>query len=267
MMVLNDAVVRNVRNVLKVGTRIKLKGKGRRRTFMNLDTNSRFKGLTKRLEKIIHSDARMPVTRGAHVRRTRTELRRWKGKNAGRNRGIDIDKELTRVANSRVGKMLNPKNLHRLTRLALVALERDGLRLVCGQHAVCDDARRVATACDLVCIRTCDDDDDCYELVLVEVKTGYDDKRMNHRFRRGGTVHMRGALSCVPDSWCHRHMCQLACTWHMFVNNREMMECLCNEINVRDVSGMLLYLTEKDVEAIALPEWWACKAEEIVSEL
>ena len=51
------------------------------------------------------------------------------------------------------------------------------------------------------------------------------------------------------------------------MEDEALMKELRDEVRVRDVSGMLLYLTERDVEAIALPEWWANAATDLLASL
>lgn len=268
----SDADIRATRKVLKTFSRVKLRGRGRFRSFCAYDAaqkkvGRKYAGLTKRLDARIFSKAKLPISRGKHVRKTARERRRYAGARAGRLRGIDVDRELTKLANGKVGKMAAPRNYHRLTRLAVAALHRDGLRMASAQHPVVHAARGVASAADLLCLRECDDDPTQLELVIVEVKTGYDDKRMDVCRKNGGAIHMKAPLHRVGDSWCHRHLAQLAATWRMFVQDEALMAALRDTARVRDVSGMLLYLTERDVEAIALPEWWAHVSSDLLAHL
>lgn len=266
--------VNRIRKILGDNTHARLSGRGRYRCFRRYDPetrklvgNVRFSGLTKRLEACIYSKAKLPISKGYHVKRTAEERRRWKGKTAGFRRGTDIDRELSKVANSRTGKVDHPKKLHRMTRLALAALRSDGLKLVRGQHAVVRSSGGVATAIDLICVRICNDDPDTRELILVEIKTGYDKDRMRTRYKDGHELTMKTPLNSVSDNWCHRHMAQLASTWRMFVDNEQTIQRLHDESNIRDITGMLIYVTERDIEAHALPEWWANMSSRLVHSL
>ena len=268
-----DDVVRRTRAVLSSTARARLVGRGRSRCFRQYDSltktvgSLRYSGLTKRLERMVFSKARLPIAKGKHVVRTARERRRWRGALAGFRRGADIDRELARVANGRVGKLAAPKGLHRMTRLTIAALYADGLRLVCAQHPVVHEPTRMATAVDLLCIRQCNDDPSSRELVLVEVKTGYDNHRMRSSYRKGAELKMRGALSTVPENWCNRHLAQLASTWRMFVAHEATIVRLKQEAAIRDIGAMLLYVTERDIEAHALPDWWATRSAPLVDAL
>ena len=199
------------------------------------------------------------------MKRNGRERKRWRGRMAGFRRGSDIDRELTQVANARVGKMKSLRSLHRLTRLAIAAIHADGMRIVSAQQPVSSMHRRVATAVDLLCIRPLDHDRGQFELILVEVKTGYENHRMNSQ--SASPQHMNMPLQMVEDSWCHRHMAQIATTWRLFIDHTELVDELNQQLNVTEISGMVLYLTEKDVEAIPLPEWWGRMSEEILNVL
>ena len=141
------------------------------------------------------------------------------------------------------------------------------MRISAAQFGVMHCSKRVASAIDLLCLRHCEDDPTQLELVVVEVKTGYSQRRMDCCHKNGGVVCMKAPLNSVGDSWCHRHLAQLAATWRMFVQDEALMDALCARVKVRDVSGMLLYLTESDVEAIPLPEWWASASFKLLDAL
>lgn len=186
---------------------------------------------------------------------------------AGFRRGADIDKELTKFANARVGSVRSTRSLHRLTRLAIAAIHGYGLRVVGAQHGVYHPNRRVASAVDLICVRESEQGDSSFEIVLIEIKTGYDDHRMNSQGTRTTKQTMKAPLRTVEDSWCHRHMAQIASTWRMFVNDSELMNSLNVHANVTEASGMILYLTENDIEMIPLPEWWARVSDRLLDAL
>jgi hypothetical protein len=270
---INDNTINTIRKVLKRHVRVKLKGRGRFRGFCEYDADAKkwvgnkLSGLTKRLESKIFSSAKLKYTQGRQVRRNAREKRRWKGKMAGIRRGADIDKELTKVANARIGSIRSTRSFHRLTRLAIAAIHAYGLRLVSAQHGVRHPTRRVASAVDLLCVRESEEGDSSLELVLVEIKTGYDDHRMESQGTKRTKQKMKHPLHTVEDSWCHRHMAQISCTWRMFVNDSQLMESLREHANVSEASGMILYLTEKDIEMIPLPEWWAQISDKLLDAL
>lgn len=270
---IQDSTINAVRTVLKRHVRVKLTGRGRFRGFCEYDSTakkcvgSKLSGLTKRLESKVFSAAKLKHSHGRQIKRNAREKKRWKGKMAGMRRGADIDRELSKFANSRIGSIRSTRSFHRLTRLAIAAIHAYGLRIVSAQHGVYHPNRRVATAVDLICVRESEQGDSSFEIVLIEIKTGYDDHRMNSQGTRTTKQTMKAPLRTVEDSWCHRHMAQIASTWRMFVNDSELMNSLNVDANVTEVSAMILYLTEKDIEMIPLPEWWARISETLLDAL
>ena len=75
-------------------------------------------------------------------------------------------------------------------RAALAALTAHGVRLVCGQLPVVSDTSGVASAVDLVGLRG-------DQLVLVELKTGYDEGRMASARSGGRAQTMRAPLGAA----------------------------------------------------------------------
>lgn len=247
--------VTRLRAALRKGAPARLIGRGSRRGFARLHEGKRLgrrlSGLTKRLAERLHSEATLPS-----VTRQRVARHAWKGKQGGRRRGIAIDQQVSMVANGRKPR----RSLYRLTKVALTALKAEGLRLVCGQLPVASDADNLASAIDVVGVR---DGPDGTELVLVELKTGYDRGRQLPAMRQGVAQTMRGPLQRAEDCLCHRHLAQLAATTALFLSDPCVGERL-ETLQVQRVTALLLYVTDADVEFIPLADWWVKKGAAIV---
>ena len=103
----------------------------------------------------------------------------------------------------------------------------------------------------------------CKEPILPEEKTGYDEGRGMAAMRAGKAQHLKKPLTGAIDSVHHRHMAQLSATTALFLSDSAMPERL-ETLGVTRVTAMLLYVTDEDVEFIALPEWWMNKGPSIV---
>ena len=214
------------------------------------------RGLTRMLEERIFSGASLPaITRRATAPRAD---RRWRGKNAGRRRGMAIDAQLTSIANARSSS--RPKRLYRLTKTALGILSTQRIALVRGQQPVICEASNIASAVDLVGLRN------ATELVLIEVKTGYDEGRLVAAMANGMPQKMHSPLSRASDCLMHRHLAQLSATSAMFVSNDALMKQL-EEAGVRTVTGMLIYVSDQDVEVVELMEWWSVRGSALLRAL
>lgn len=250
-----------LRKLLREAPPAKLVGRGRFRGFCRLNAGKRpgrkMRGLTRMLEERIYSGAPLPSIARMAVQRRTDRVRSWKGKAAGRKRGIAVDAQISSIAN---GNKPRAAKLYRLTRLALAALSAHGLDLVCGQLAVVCDRSNVASAVDVVGVR------DGTELVLVEIKTGYDMGRLSPAMAKGRPQKMRAPLSRADDCATFRHTAQLAATASMFTSDVPLMKKL-EVAGITSVTGVLLYVTDEDVEVINLVEWWSQRGSKILSAL
>jgi hypothetical protein len=240
-----------LRKLLRAAPPAKLVGRGRFRGFCRLHHGKRhgrkMRGLTRMLEERVYSEAPLPsITRRA-VQKRRDHARSWKGKNAGRKRGIAVDAQISSIANGH-------------TRLALAAMRAHGVDLVCGQLPVVCDRSNVASAIDVVGVR------DGTELVLVEIKTGYDAGRLAPAMAMGRPQKMRTPLARALDCATFRHTAQLAATAAMFTSDAQTMKKL-EVAGITSVTGTLLYVTDEDVEVINLVEWWSQRGPKILSAL
>ena len=236
----------------------KLIGRGARRGFRRVSATKKLgaplRGLTKRLDLTVYSNGELPgITKQAFIKRRDTK---WKGKSKGRRRGVAVDAQLTAIAN---GRKLN-ENTHWLTRVAISALRAEDLRLVCGQHPVVSPTGGVATAVDLVALRGSN------ELILIEVKTGYDEGRLLPVTRNGRAEHMQGPLHAAIDCVTHRHLAQLAAASAMFKADLSLTRQLTTA-GIQKISGLLLYVTDDDVQIISLCDWWSSKAAAIMTRV
>jgi len=250
-----------LRKLLRAAPPAKLVGRGRFRGFCRLYPGKRqgrkMRGLTRMLEERVYSDSPLPsITRRA-VQKRMDHARSWKGKSAGRKRGIAVDAQISSIAN---GHKPRAAKLYRLTRLALAAMRAHGVDLVCGQLPVVCDRSNVASAIDVVGVR------DGTELVLVEIKTGYDAGRLAPAMAKGRPQKMRTPLARALDCATFRHTAQLAATAAMFTSDAPTMKKL-EVAGITSVTGTLLYVTDEDVEVINLVEWWSQRGPKILSAL
>jgi hypothetical protein len=251
--------VTKLRTLLRREPSAKLTGRGRFRGFSRLDAKGhagrKMRGLTRMLEERIHSAASLPsIAKRATQRRVDAG---WRGKGGGRRRGIAVDAQLSAIAN---GRKVAPANVYRLTRLALAALRAHRIVPVRGQQPVVCDRANVASAVDVVGVRGAD------ELVLVELKTGYDNGRLAPATSGGAPQNLRSPLGRACDCVAHRHLAQLAATASMFSSDRRLMGRL-RTAGIERVSATLVYVTDEDVEVINLPEWWTARGGKILSAL
>ena len=256
MPAIRGPTVTRLRTTLRKSAPARLVGRGRFRGFARVigkRVGRKLSGLTKRIADRMHSGADLPSITRKRVERPRGT---WKGKQGGRRRGIAIDQQVSSIANGRKPR----RSLFRLTKVTLTALKAEGLRLVCGQLPVASDADNSGSAVDVVGVR---DGPNGAELVLVELKTGYDRGRLLPAMREGVAQSMRGPLYRASDCLCHRHLAQLAATTALFLADPRMPERL-EALNVQSVTSLLLYVTDDDVEFIPLGEWWVKKGADIV---
>ena len=246
-----------LRRVLRAGAPAKLFDRGARRGFCRVRCGKRvgnkLHGLTRRLDERLFSTGKIPWSSSGRRRGDP-----WGGRGGGRRRGVAVDAQLAAIANGRKPPV---DQLYRLTRIALSALRAREVSLVCGGQPVVSDRGNLASAVDLV--GTCRDGT---ELVLIELKTGYAGGRLDPAMADGTPQRMRPPLSRALDCLAHRHLSQLAATVAMFVSDRAMMRELTS-VGVSTVSGILVYVTDTDVEVIELIEWWKKRGSGLVRAL
>ena len=245
-----------LRRIMRRCAPAKLVGSGKRKGFRRVYSTSgrvgaMMRGLTRMLEERAFSVASLPsVAKRASTKRSEKEFR---GRDGGRKRGRLVDKQLSVVANG--GKLKRP---HRLTRIALATLASRDVTMVRGQQPVVHDRSNVASAVDVVGMRG------DQELVLIELKTGYDSGRLAPAMRNGTPQYMQPPLNKASDCVVHRHLAQLSATAGMFIGDQAMMNKL-KESGIRRVTGELLYVTDDDVEVIELNEWWMSRGSRLLN--
>lgn len=270
--------VTKLRRLLKSTEPVHLTGRGRFRGFTTV-AGRKLRGLTKVLEQHLFSEGHLPRAplhaRPIAGRGVNSGRRTWRGPNAGRSRGVAVDRQLSALANGR--KVPSPRraltesssrsatgpSLLRLTKLAVAALDSVGLTMVCAQRGVCSHSKRMATAIDLVCHRASDD-----ALVVVEVKCGFHGVRRQPARLRGREMLLGPPLSRCLDTALHRHLAQLTITRHLFAAERTTHTTLREQCDVGTggIDALLLYASDDDVELVALPDWWRERAEKIVRQ-
>ena len=182
----------------------------------------------------------------------------WQGQGGGLRRGKAVDSQITRMV--RAGpKARRLTRCLKLTSIFFAALEHHGLAPVDAQRVVVDCERGLGTAVDVVCTRG-------DELVLLELKTGYDGDRSAAATTSRGTCHMRGPLRRAKDSTLHRHMAQLAATVELFKAEGGTARALRVK-GIKGVSGMLLYICDDGAELHELPYWWEKRGVAILDAL
>jgi hypothetical protein len=251
-----------IRKTLKTSAPVTLSKRGGYKCFISkARVQSRrkpFRGLTKCLESKLFSKASMPRAKLHSTIR----VRGWKGKMAGRRRGVAVDKQLTSIANGTVKSPGSKTRLHQLTSLALAALEKQGLTLVCAQRGVCSASSSIATAIDLVCIEK-----GVQALWIVEVKCGYHNIRTTPGKLKGKVAYFRQALSRCTDTAEHRHFAQLASTLHMFLQEERTLRTLQEVHGVSKIKGALLYLSDTQVDFVKMDRWWIDRATSILNAI
>lgn len=238
-----------LRRLLRGTAPVSLKKRGGFSAFRSKQGNAVFRGLTKRLSVKLFSKASLPR---AKLHSTQSRMRGWKGANAGRRRGLAVDKQLTAIANATEKPSTRR---YCLTTLALASLKAHGLDLICGQRGVRHQRSNIATAVDLICIHR-----QRRELWLVELKCGFEDVRSQVGKLRGREATFLTPFTNCPDSAEHRHMAQLATTYLMFRSEQSTLRQLEAKHDISRVRACVLYVCESGVDLIELPEWWKKRA-------
>jgi transcriptional regulator len=215
---------------------------------------AKLKGVSKRLHELIYSSHELPMASSSH------RFTGWKGLGGGLRRGKAVDAQVSRLSKASATKRKFSKML-KLTRLCFEALAFHDLEPIEAQRVVLDEWRGVATAVDIVCQRGDN------ELVLVELKCGYDgDRSLPVRNTNGRIVKLKAPLKTATDCALHRHLAQLAATFALFVAEEGTQQALQRK-GVTTVSGALLYVDDERSELHTLPEWWKKRGERLLNSI
>tara|TARA_B100000575_G_scaffold79882_1_gene62576 strand:- start:966 stop:1493 length:528 start_codon:yes stop_codon:yes gene_type:complete len=174
-----------------------------------------------------------------------------------------VDAQVSRIINSGGGAFRKIQHCYTLTKLVLAALEQQKLEPIVAQRVVISEAKRIATAADIVCYDTAN-----HSIVIVELKCGFDHgRRAPAETMDGNPCTMKPPLSKVADCNLNRHLVQLAVTREMFVREHETTNRLAEIGLSTDVKGMLLYATDTGAAIFELDEWWHKRAPKIMDAL
>lgn len=201
----------------------------------------RLSGITRRLDARVFSDAKLPSFPMSGFRG-----RAWVGPGGGIRRGAAVDAQVSRLARLSARHRARARML-KLTRLTFDALTYHELTPISSQRVVLDEARGIATAVDVVCVKGA-------ELVLVELKTGYSGSRTAQACS-ATPAWLRAPFATAKDCALHRHLAQLAATVALFDAERATAAAL-GAVGVEAVTAALLYVDDQGSELHALPDWW-----------
>ena len=254
---------RGLKTALKKSSPAVLTGSGKYRGFtvvrQGQKTNTKFKGITKRLESRVWSDGTLPV-----IART-SDARpggHWGGPKGGRDRGSKVDAQLTRIINAGPAAMKNALHTYRLTKMALSGLSTRGLEPVMAQRAVISEKSRLATAADVIAY-----DKAANQLVVVELKCGFDHGRSAAAIKNGKACRMGKPLGGASDCNVNRHLAQLAVTRELFAKEKATLARVGELGLEQSVSAVLMYVNDQGVEFFELGEWWVKRAPQVVNAI
>lgn len=242
------------------------------RTKLKGFTRSPYRGVTKRLDLKLFSKGSLPRAK-LHTVKGR---RGWEGRNAGRRRGMAVDRQLSAIANQTTKRFkfssivsswtakarLGVAGLYSHTELALRTLHMHGMLPVCAQRGVCNEKHNLATAIDLLCWKEA-----TRELWVVEIKCGFEDVRDKPARRAGRELHFASPFQACVDHAFHRHLAQLAVTHHMFASESELMARLRSEFGFEGLHGCVLYIGEQGAEMVVLEDWWRRRANKMLQTI
>ena len=213
-------------------------------------TGAKMRGITKLLGARVYTSSVLQYGKAAWRGAA------WKGQKGGLRRGKAVDAQVSRLANVSEKARRGAKML-KFTRLAFAALSYHDLVPVGSQRVVLNEARRVGTAADIVCMRGES------ELVIVELKCGFVGDRSVAAIPR---AMMKAPLTKAVDCALHRHLAQLAVTTALFTNEVGTLRALKNK-GVTKVGGVLLYIDDAGSEKHELPAWWRKRGIKILDAL
>lgn len=216
----------------------------------------KLKGLTKALEERVWSAGTLP---SAAIYGTVKRIG-WKGKQGGRRRGAAVDKQLSAAVNR--GKARPTKGQYTLTKYALAALHEHKLEPVCAQRAVCDSARRLGTAIDVLCYEATTN-----RLVAIELKCGHTGSRYAAAQLGGKACKMRAPLGKASDCTLHRHMAQLTISRALLAREADTVLKLQNIGVSGEIGGALLYVNDETTELFPLDSWWTERESKVLGAL
>lgn len=244
---------RGLKRALQTTAATRLGGSGKHKCFRRIGTDGtdgeRLQGLTKALNKKIYSKGKLPeIARRAAAPRPGGH---WRGPNAGRKRGARVDAQVSRVINNGPS---SAKHVHvyGLTKTCFAAMTKLGLTPILAQRALsCNLSCRVGTAADIIAY-----DEALNKLVVVELKSGYDQGRDLPATRAGKECRLGAPLEGSKDTTRARHMAQLLATWAMLKREKKLFERL-GELGVSaEVGAVLLYCNDEGAESVELCDWW-----------
>lgn len=254
---------RGLKAALKKSAPASLVGKGKFRGFAVLRqgkrTNVKLRGLTKRLQKQLWSAGQLPTIA---MRSDGRAGGHWKGKAGGRKRGAKVDAQLTRIINAGPSAANKALHVYRLTKMVLSGLAARGLEPVMAQRTVISEAHRIGTAADIMAY-----DKEANQLVVVELKCGFDHGRTAAAAMNGKLCSMGAPLDKASDCNLHRHLAQLAVTRELFAREAETAARL-SELGIEQtVGGLLIYANDQGVEFHTLENWWEKRASKMLTAL
>ena len=254
---------RGLKAALKKSAPAALVGTGRYKGFavlrQNQKTGAKLRGLTKRLEKKVWSSGTLPSIAKRSNGRAGGH---WAGKQGGRQRGAKVDAQLTRLINSGPAEMKKALHVYRLTKMVLSGLASKGLEPVLAQRAAISETHRIGTAADILAY-----DKKANQLVVVELKCGFDNGRTAAAVKAGKTCKMGPPLGGASDCNVHRHLAQLAVTREMLFREKETLDRLGELGLEREVGGVLMYANDEGVEFYELNEWWVKRAGRVLNAI
>ena len=252
---------RGLKSLLKKSAPAKLVGVGKFKGFVPLrqgqKTGRKLRGLTKRLEKKVWSSGVLPLIARTSQGRAGGH---WKGASGGRKRGSKVDSQLTKLINAGPAAIKKQLHVYRLTKMVLSGLHERGLEPLMAQRCVISESHRLGTAADIVCFSKADN-----QVVLVELKCGFDSGRTAAAVNQGKVCNMRGPLSGASDCNVHRHLAQLAVTHHLFTSEQDTLDKLGDLGVEKKIRGLLMYANDSGVEYFELGAWWQKRASQVVA--
>ena len=176
-------------------------------------------GVSKRLhDHVFRADAHLPIGTDAKPGGA------FRGPSGGLRRGTMVDSQVSALASRRRAQGGRDDAL---SKAAFAALETLNMTPAIGQRVVLDPARGVATAADLIATRPLEGQPGQFEVVIVELKTGYGGNRLAAATdKRGRVVKMHAPCRTAKDCVLHRHLAQLAATYALFKQEKGTLKAL-----------------------------------------